>query len=366
MTWVKIDDRAMLHPKLRAVGPRGVTAWLCALSAAAGIETDGVLTDKDVYPHWSAFGGRQSLRTELHKLERAGLVHFQSGTEGEMAGEWITSAKNRRKKPIVFAIHDYIDYQFSGEQKAQRKRAARERQQRHRAKGRKPVSRRDGKGCHAPPDPDPEPDPNTITNKEADTTPTESGDPSPPSPSSNRATETPAGSKLQRGYGERWQALYGRPFRWTPAHLDALAEIEAKAAETPELVQPALDAFFADEGQQHFKHIPAGLLMHWKRYTAGPKQRLDVQQRHIENAQRDLRYYQDLARAGDRPAPMSLTELEPCYLEDMQGKYPGLDLSQVRSRPRAVPAKTEPKPEQCSNGTPGNVADDPELAKYLI
>jgi hypothetical protein len=50
----------------------------------------------------------------------------------------------------------------------------------------------------------------------------------------------------------------------------------------------------------------------------------------------------------------------------MRGKYPGLDLSQVRSRPRAVPAKTEPKPEQRSNGTPGNVSDDPELAKYLI
>lgn len=191
MTWVKIDDRAMLHPKLRAVGPRGVTAWLCALSAAAGIETDGVLTDEDVYPHWSAFGGRQSLRTELHKLERAGLVHFQSGTEGEMGGEWITSAKNHRKKPIVFAIHDYIDYQFSGEQKAQRKRAARERQQRHRAKGRKPVSRRDGKGCHAPPDPEPDPEPLSKESKSAD---------------------APRSSQFAKEIREIWEHYLGSPF----------------------------------------------------------------------------------------------------------------------------------------------------------
>jgi hypothetical protein len=106
--------------------------------------------------------------------------------------------------------------------------------------------------------------------------------------------------------------------------------------------------------------------MYWSRYIEGPKQHLGAQQRQLRSAELDLRYYQDLAQAGGRPAPMSLAELEPRYIEDMQGKYPGLDLSQVRSRPRAVPAKTEPKPEQRSNGTPGNVADAPELAKYLI
>jgi hypothetical protein len=55
--------------------------------------------------------------------------------------------------------------------------------------------------------------------------------------------------------------------------------------------------------------------------------------------------------------------VEPPYLEKMQDKYPGLKLSQVRSRPRVVAA--HPKPEQRSNGTLGNVADDPELAKCL-
>jgi hypothetical protein len=106
--------------------------------------------------------------------------------------------------------------------------------------------------------------------------------------------------------------------------------------------------------------------MYWSRYIEGPKQHLGAQQRQLENAQRDLHYYQDLAEAGGRPVPMSLAELEPRYLEVVQDRYPGLDLSQVRSRPKAVPVKAEPKPEQRSNGAPGNVADAPELAKYLI
>jgi len=101
--------------------------------------------------------------------------------------------------------------------------------------------------------------------------------------------------------------------------------------------------------------------MYWSRYIEGPKQHLGAQQRQLRSAELDLRYYQDLAEAGDRPAPMSLAELEPRYLEEIRGKYPGLDLSQVRSRPRAVPAKAEPKR---SSGAPSNIANDPELAHY--
>jgi hypothetical protein len=57
---------------------------------------------------------------------------------------------------------------------------------------------------------------------------------------------------------------------------------------------------------------------------------------------------------------MSLAELEPSYLEKIRDEYPGLDLSQVRSRPRVVAAEPEQR-----GGEPGNVADDLGLAKCL-
>ena len=102
----------------------------------------------------------------------------------------------------------------------------------------------------------------------------------------------------------------------------------------PDLLEHALDGFFADEGQRGFEHLPRGLVMRWDRYTAGPKQRQDAQERQLRTAQRALHYYQDLAQEGGRPILMSLAELEPRYLEKMQGEYPGLDLSKVRSRRR--------------------------------
>jgi hypothetical protein len=59
---------------------------------------------------------------------------------------------------------------------------------------------------------------------------------------------------------------------------------------------------------------------------------------------------------------MSLAELEPSYLEKIRDEYPGLDLLQVRSRPRVVAAKAEPEQRGLELR---KVADDPELAKHL-
>ena len=168
---------------------------------------------------------------------------------------------------------------------------------------------------------------------------------------------------MRREIDERRKALgYKEPIPWAGKHLEASQELEALAAEQPAHAEHALDAWGADEGQRSFKHLPSGLVMHWPRYTAGPKQQQHAHQQQLRRAQRDLKYYQDLALEGGQPVPMSLAEVEPPYLEKMRDKYPGLDLSQVRSRPRVVAAKA--KPEQRSNGTLGNVADDPELAKY--
>jgi hypothetical protein len=102
--------------------------------------------------------------------------------------------------------------------------------------------------------------------------------------------------------------------------------------------------------------------MHWPRYTAEPKQQQQAHQQQLRSAQKDLAYYQKLALAGGHPAPMSLAELDPSYLEKMQDKYPGLDPKRVRSRPRVVAAKAEPEQR---GGEPGNIADNPELAKCL-
>jgi hypothetical protein len=62
-------------------------------------------------------------------------------------------------------------------------------------------------------------------------------------------------------------------------------------------------------------------------------------------------------------------ELAPAELAKWQSEFPELDPATVRPRPIAKPGpvlvKTEPKLEQRSNGGLGNVADAPELAKYL-
>jgi hypothetical protein len=194
-----------------------------------------------------------------------------------------------------------------------------------------------------------------INSREAETSQA-----SPPSPSSNPDGKAYDAETLQREVDERRKALGHRPLRWAGKHINARTEIVALAAEHPDLVEHAFDAWCADESQRRHGHIPSGLVMHWPRYTAELKQRQHAQQRQLRGAQRALEYYQELARAGGQRVPMSLAELEPGYLEKIRDEYPGLDLSQVRSRPRVVAAEPEQR-----GGEPGNVADDLGLAKCL-
>jgi hypothetical protein len=65
-------------------------------------------------------------------------------------------------------------------------------------------------------------------------------------------------------------------------------------------------------------------------------------------------------------------ELAPAELAKWQSEFPEFDPATVRPRPIAksgpgpAAAKAEPKPEQRTNGAPSNIADAPEVAKYLI
>lgn len=89
MTWVRIDDKAMQHPKLLKAGPEGVALWLAGLCHCNGYATDGVI-DKDLvgalYP---PLGVRVSKVAE--RLVGLGL--------------WI-------EHPAHYEVHDYETYQY--------------------------------------------------------------------------------------------------------------------------------------------------------------------------------------------------------------------------------------------------------------
>ena len=383
MSWLRFSDDWNRRPEIRALDDADYRALCCLIEAAENFGHNGVVTDDYAmvtYPH----PDRRKLRHRIRKLVGKGLVHELDDTphycpacevraEAMGVGTHVGARKVREKlsglastrgktASMLICICGFFYHSLPPDQKEREKQKARERQQRKRQRDRLETSRRDADHVSRSPVPVPVPvpDPDVVISKEslANLVGVEQ-----PSPSSDAAPETPAGVELQQEIDARRKTLgYKKPIRWTGKHLEALQELEALAVKQPDLLEHALDGFFADEGQRGFEHLPRGLVMHWDRYTDGPKKRRDAQQRQLRSAQRDLLYYQDLAQEGGRPIPMSLAELEPRYLEKMQGEYPGLDLSQVRSRRRAVATKVEPKQR---GGEPGNAADYPEFANYL-
>ena len=76
MTWVKIDDAALLHPKLLRAGPEGVALWLAGLCYANAHVTDGEIPAAALpalYPVecW----GPRKVRALAEHLVQCGLWH---------------------------------------------------------------------------------------------------------------------------------------------------------------------------------------------------------------------------------------------------------------------------------------------------
>jgi hypothetical protein len=135
MTWVRVDDRALLHPKLLAAGPDGVTLWLAGLCYCNAHHTDGFITKSAVgalYPSDEWTRSRQ-LRAAKRLVE---------------LGAWHDEGDSWR-------VHGYAEYQEEAlrENVAERREYERERKKRQReakkAQREPAMSRRDSPGHDA-------------------------------------------------------------------------------------------------------------------------------------------------------------------------------------------------------------------------
>jgi len=87
MTWVRLDDQWIHHPKFYNVGDHGQLCWLKGLTHASGLLTDGFIHDRATS---SFLRSRRQLKSAIAELVAAGL--------------WIPVEHGYR-------IHDFQDYQ---------------------------------------------------------------------------------------------------------------------------------------------------------------------------------------------------------------------------------------------------------------
>lgn len=119
MTWVRIDDKAMQHPKLLQAGPEGVCLWLAGLCHCNGFATDGVIRKEFVDALYPPLGRRLARRIA------AELVAI---------GLWIDDGTS-------FRVHDYEHYQAEAMKEVADAKAAALEARRKRDRERKRVDR---------------------------------------------------------------------------------------------------------------------------------------------------------------------------------------------------------------------------------
>jgi len=254
MTWVRIDDLAMTHPKLLRAGPDGVCLWLAGLCYANKHATNGLLP-----------------KVALPLLYAS---DEWSGTRPKRAAERLVSVKLWYDEGDSWRIHGYEDYQEEAlkgaveerrQRDKERKRAKRASEKNH---GNGAVSARTGPGHPA----------DNVRGHSEDASaeksasvPSRAGaavrarDPGParPVPTEERISEartrTLDAERLHGGWLSRWRKLdrgepSGGPYAmastcWAPEWATLLAKIQAHAASigsTPERVATAmLDSLFA-------------------------------------------------------------------------------------------------------------------------
>ena len=116
MTWVRLDDQAVGHPKLREAGYKGWALFTAGLCHASAYLTDGFISEKVV----------PSLLPDLPQAA-------QVAQELVKAGVW-------EKVEGGYMVHDYHDYQPTAEEvrkgRDRKREVDRERQRRHRERSR--------------------------------------------------------------------------------------------------------------------------------------------------------------------------------------------------------------------------------------
>ena len=132
MTWVRVDDKAMQHPKLVRAGAEGVCLWLAGLCHCNAFATDGRI-HKDLVPAlYSPIAARATrIATRLVEL-----------------GLWIDDGDS-------YAVHDYQHYQHAALKEEAEARLREAEEKRRRERTRKAAWRASREGTspgHVPPD----------------------------------------------------------------------------------------------------------------------------------------------------------------------------------------------------------------------
>jgi len=131
------------------------------------------------------------------------------------------------------------------------------------------------------------------------------------------------------------------------------------AAEKPHLVKRVLEAFSRDDSQRKYSHRPAGLVLNWDSYAESQQ---GQRQGRLASARSYFEHRCLYLESQGNTAPDCAAWLPLDELDKFKAEYPGIDPALVR---RSAAPIAKANPDQRSNGTPGNVADDPELAKHL-
>lgn len=111
MTWFKVDDTMVEHPKFVALTPFAWTMWFHGVSYCSRNLTDGRIP--------------QAMVPRLCSLKE----HDKAAAELVDAGLWHITAEGD------YQVHDYLDHQRSREDVEAEREAAAERQRRRRARG---------------------------------------------------------------------------------------------------------------------------------------------------------------------------------------------------------------------------------------
>lgn len=127
MTWVKLDDQFPDHPKIEAAGPLAAWLYVCGLCYCAEHLTDGLIP--------------------ASKAVRLAPVHGKHIDRLVEVGLWT-------RVPDGYRIHDYLDFQPSGEQVRRERKEAAERMANRRRSS--PEVRPNTNGSSASPSPSPD------------------------------------------------------------------------------------------------------------------------------------------------------------------------------------------------------------------
>lgn len=110
MTWFRIDDQWLMHPKVQAAGRDGRALWVAAGSQCAARDADGVV-DGRMLKTYAALAEVPVKRAVVALLD-SGLWHDEETIAG--CSRCAEAATKAGWKPGDYYIHDFLEYQLDG------------------------------------------------------------------------------------------------------------------------------------------------------------------------------------------------------------------------------------------------------------